>query len=83
MKFLDLKRSRFYNFIKAEKAVESVKADKIRLQALQLAREENERLEIGKKALELANIPQAEYKKKKMDLDREQQAIWELLGRLN
>jgi hypothetical protein len=60
-----------------------VKADKIRAQALQLAREENERLEIGKKALEAASIPQAEYQKKKMELDREQQAIWELLGRLN
>lgn len=60
-----------------------MKAEKIRLQALQLAREENKRLEIGKQALEVANIPQAEYKKKKMELDREQQAIWDLLGRLN
>jgi len=60
-----------------------VKADKIRAQALQLAREENQRLEIGKKALEVANMPQAEYQKRKMELDREQEAIWELLGRLN
>jgi hypothetical protein len=60
-----------------------VKADKIRAQALQLAREENERLEIGKKALEAANLSHQEYQKKQLELDREQQAIWELLGRLS
>lgn len=58
-------------------------ADKIRAQALQLARAENERLENRKKALEAANISQLEYKQKRLELDRESNAIWELLGRLN
>jgi hypothetical protein len=80
---LDLKRNAFYNFIIEKKRGGIMKAEAIRLQALQLAREENKRLEIGKKALEVANIPQVEYKKKKMELDREQEAIWDLLGRLN
>lgn len=60
-----------------------MKAEKIRLQALQLARAENERLENRKKALELAAVSQTEYKKRKMELDEESRAIWELLGRLN
>lgn len=58
-------------------------ADKIRAQALQLARAENERLENRKKALELANISRAEYQQKRLELDRESNAIWELLGRLS
>lgn len=58
-------------------------ADKIRTQALQLARAENERLESRKKALETANISQLEYKQRRLELDKESRAIWELLGRLN
>ena len=58
-------------------------ADKIRTQALQLARAENERLENRKKALETANIPQSEYQQRRLELDKESRAIWELLGRLN
>lgn len=58
-------------------------ADKIRAQALQLARAENERLESRKKALELTSISQVEYKQRREELDKESRAIWELLGRLN
>jgi hypothetical protein len=60
-----------------------VTADKIRAQALQLARAENERLESRKKSLELANISQVEYRQKRLELDKESEAIWELLGRLS
>lgn len=58
-------------------------ADKIRAQALQLARAENERLESRKKALELTSISQVEYKQRREELEKESRAIWELLGRLN
>ncbi len=60
-----------------------MKADQIRTQALNLARAENERLVKRRKALETANISQVEYQKRRMEIDRESQAIWELLGRLN
>jgi len=60
-----------------------VTADKIRAQALQLARAENERLESRKKALELTSISQVEYKQRREELEKESRAIWELLGRLN
>ena len=59
-----------------------MKADKIRAQALQLAREESEKLEQRKKALEAANIPHQEYQKRQLALEEESRAIWELLGRL-